>query len=312
MKKTILAAASGIALTAGTPALAAEMPQDAAVETVAVEMSEERRALALAAVDAYWPMGLTGFTTDYMLHTFADEMLYTPIGELVERYGLIEMAGDIAAMIEELEAMDEEVGDEDGEEVEEESTGIELTPEQQMKGMVAMFEDQRLIDIISAQDEHFEERLSIVREVVAEELPGYSAAVEPKMRDMFAEMFARRFTDAELRDLAAFATTSTGQKYAREQWIMFIDPAYVKAIFVGIPESVELMEAMFTKMEERMEHLPPMFGSEIEEVEAIEEATEEDEVTAEELIAQAEELEAEAQMLMEEAAELRAQAAELE
>lgn len=309
MKKLILAATSGIALTAATPALAAEVPQDAAVETVAVEMSDERRALALAAVDAYWPMGLTGFTTDYMLNTFADELLYTPIGELVERYGLIEMAGDIAAMIEEIEAMEADAEGEDAAEVEEEETGMDITPEQAMKGMVAMFEDQRLIDIVSAQDEHFEERLSIVREVVAEELPGYSAAVEPKMRDMFAEMFARKFTDDELRDLAAFANTPTGQKYARQQWIMVADPAYVKAIFVGMPESVQMMEAMMTKLEARMGHLPPMFGS---DEEVADEAAEDAAPTAEELITQAEELEAEAAELLEEASELRAQAAELE
>ena len=308
MKKMILAAASGIAMTVATPALAAEMPQDGAVETVDVQMSEERYALALAAVDAYWPQGLSVYTTDYFVNTFADELLYTPIGELVEKYGVIELAGDVAAMIEEIEAMEADPAEEAAEEGEEDA-GMDISPQQAIKGMVAMFEDQRLVDMVVAKDEHFEERLSIVRAVLAEELPAMAAKVEPKMRHEFAAMFARRFNDQELRDLAAFAATPTGQKYAREQWVMWVDPAYFRAIFAGAPESLAMSKSMMEKLEARMAHLPPMFpkpeASDDEEV--AEEAP-----TAESLIAEAEELEEYAAELMSEAAELRAQAAELE
>lgn len=303
MKKMILAAASGIAMTIATPALAADM-QDGAVETVEVQMSEERYALALAAVDAYWPQGVSVYTSEYFLNDFADELLYTPIGQLVEKYGIVEMAGEVATMMKEIEAMEAEMSGEEGEEAANEMP-MDISPEQMVKGMVAMFEDQRIVDMIAGQDEHFEERLTIVRGVMAEELPGYAARVEPKMRAQFAEMFARRFNDQELRDLAAFAATPTGQKFAKEQWTMWADPAYFRAIFAGAPESLTMGKAIMEKLETRMAHLPPMFP----EPEVEEEA--EEEVTAESLIAEAEELEAEAAELMEQAAELRAQAAEL-
>ena len=310
MKNTILAAASGIAMTIATPALAADV-QDGAVETVAVEMSDERYALALAAVDAYWPQGLSAYTTNYFLNDFADEILYTPIGQLVEKYGVIELAGEVSTMIKEIEALETEAaGETDGEG--EEKPAIEISPEQALKGMVAMFEDQRVIDMVSAQDEHFEERLAIVRDVINEEMPGYAAKVEPKMRAEFAEMFARRFNDQELRDLAAFGATPTGQKYAREQWTMWVDPAYFRALFAGGPESLAMGKSVMEKLETRMAHLPPMFPEpepEAEAEEAIEEVTEE--TTAASLIEEAEMLEAEAAELLEHAAALRAQAAEL-
>lgn len=303
MKTFLMAAASGLALTCATPALAADA-QDA-VATVEVPMSAEREALALAAVDAYWPQGLSAYTTDYFLNTFANELLYTPIGDLVEKYGVIEMAVEVDAMVKEIEAAEAEAcGDDcDGED---EAPAIDISPAQAMKGMVAMFEDQRLVDIVSAKDEHFEERLKIVREVVGEEMPKMAAAAEPKMRKHFAEMFARRFNDQELRDLAAFAATPTGQKYAKEQWVMWVDPAYFRALFASAPESMAAGKAMMEKLETRMAHLPPMFPK----PEVKDEAGEEVETpTAEELIEQAEMLEADAAEMLEEAAALRAEAA---
>lgn len=312
MKKLILAAASGIAMTVATPALAADVPQDAAVETVAVEMSDARYALALGAVDAYWPQGNSQYMVDYLTGTFADELLYTPIGELVEKYGLMDAVADIADMvgaIEEIEAaMEGEEGDAEGEE--EAANPMQPGPEQMAKGMLAMFEDQRLIDMLGAQDEHLEERITIAREVLNEELPPMFAAAEPEMRKAFAEAFARRFDDQELAAIAAFAATPTGQKYAKEQWVMSFDPAYFKAMIASAPAYIEGMPALVEKMDARMAHLPPMFPEDEDEGEG-EEAAEGKEPTAEELIAEAEELEAHAAEILEEAAALRAKAAEL-
>lgn len=310
MKTFLMAAASGLALTCATPALAADM-QDAPAAAAPAQISAERHALALAAVDAYWPQGLSSFTTDYFLNTFADEILYTPIGQLVEKYGVIEMAGDVAEMMKQIEAMEaearaKECGDTCEEEAEAEAPAIDISPEQMLKGMVAMFEDQRLIDIMAAKDEHLEERIKIVRAVVGEEMPKYAAAAEPKMRQHFATLFARRFNDQELRDIAAFAKTPTGQKYARQQWVMWSDPAYFRALFAGAPESLAMGKAMMEKLDARMAHLPPMFPKPEVKDEAGEEA---ETATAAELIEQAEMLEADAAEMLEEAAALRAEAA---
>lgn len=309
MKKIILAATSGMTLAAAMPALAAEVPQDAAVEAFDVEMSDERRALALAAVDAYWPQGNSEAMVTYMTGPFVDEMLYTPIGTLVERYDMMEAVAEVMDMVGAMEEMEAAMTGEESDEDEdtENKPAVEITPEQMMKGALAMFEDQRLVDILMGQDQHIEERIQIVRDVMREELPPIFARAEPKMRTAFAEMFARRFDDQELASLAAFADTPAGQKFAHEMWLMSFDPGYFKGMIAAAPAYVEGMPGVVKSLEERMAHLPPM----LPESEADEEAGEDAEPTAEELIAEAEELEEAAAELLEEAAELRAQAAEL-
>lgn len=327
MKTFILAATSGIALTTATPALAADM-QDSAVETVDVEMSDERKALALAAVDAYWPAGQGQHMVNYFTNDYADFILYTPLSVMAEEFGLKEVIGSFAANMGDIEAMfgdadEEDMGateDGDGMSDDEASEETDEMPSQEeieamADMMIAMFGDQTVASMIEAKDEHFEERVAIFRDVVQTELEPLFAKMEPVLRDTYAEMFAERFTDAELADIAAFAQTEGGRKYARDQWLFAFDPTYWKAIFLAVPESMSTFPDLMKTMEERMAHLPPFGGEGEEDAEVAEEeaiAEEAYEMSAEDLIAEAEELETYAEELMVEAAELRAQAAELE
>lgn len=316
MKSLILAAASGIALVAATPALAADV-QDGKVQTVAVEMSEERRALALAAVDAYWPEGQGQHMVDYMTGDFADFILYTPISVMADEYGLKEIIGSFMANMGEFEAMIADLeGTEDADVDADESEADEsdeIPSEEEISAMadmmIAMVGDQTVASMMAGQDEHFEERVSIIRDVLRTEMAPIYASMEPTLRNTYAEMFAKRFSDAELADIAAFAQTDGGRKYARDQWLFALNPTYFKAILMAVPESMTAMPDLIKTMEERMAHLPPMAGEDADEETEVELA---EEMTAEQLIAEAEELEAYAEELMAEAAELRAQAAELE
>lgn len=315
MKTLFLAASSGMALFAATPALAADI-QDGKVQTVAVVMSEERRALAMAAVDAYWPQGQGEYMVNYITGDFADFVLNTPFSVMAEEYGLKQIIGSFAANMGELEAMMAEIegvdADASGEEGEAPAKMPEPPSPEELDAMadmvIAMFGDQTVASMMAGQDEHFEERVSIIRDVLQTEMGPIYAKMEPTLRSSYAEMFAKRFTDAELTDIAAFAQTEGGRKYARDQWLFALDPTYFKAILTAVPESMTAMPELVKTMEERMAHLPPIGGEEADETDDAAEEV----VTADDLIAQAEELEAEAEALIAEAKELRAQAAELE
>lgn len=330
MKTFILAASSGIALLAATPALASDVPQDAAVETVEIEMSEERRALALAAVDAYWPRGQGQHMATYLTTDFADFLLYTPVSELAEDFGIKEVIGAFAANMDEFQALMAEMAPPEEEEevvAEAEELQNEIPTQEELEAMVdtmvMMFGDQTLAGVLETQDEHFEERIAIMRDIFQTELTPIFDAMEPKLRDTYAEMFAKRFTDEELADIAAFAQTAGGQKYARDQWLFTFDPTYYKAVFLALPEAMTILPGVAMKIEERMSVLPPIGGEEEAETEGdvdvnAEASTDGEipelsyEMTAEEMIWEAEELEALAADFLAQAASLREEAAALE
>nr|WP_279639171.1 DUF2059 domain-containing protein [Sphingomicrobium sediminis] len=84
---------------------------------------------------------------------------------------------------------------------------------------------------------------------------------EPRLREVMAELFADRFTESELLELAAFSQTETGMKLTRTFWTMSLEPSYYRAIIAampgfirGMPRLVEAMETRFAEAD-----LPPMF-----------------------------------------------------
>lgn len=250
MKKLFVLSASAAALALAAPAAA----QQGSVETVALAPSDAKVALARNAVDIIWPAGNAEYMVDYLVGPYADKMLYTPIPRLAEEYGVVESFKAMALAMKEL---DGELGGEmnfDGLE--------EMTPEQieaTANMMIAMLGDKSVAAMIGEKDEHFDERLSIVRDVLSSELPPVAAAFEAPFREGMARVFAKEYSEAELLELAAFADTPTGQKFARNYMLIGFQPQYYLGIVEGLPAAVPTLEPLVETMKARMEHLPPLF-----------------------------------------------------
>ena len=320
MKKLFLGAVAAAAMTAALPAHAAEAQP---LEQIRVAPSEAKLALAREAVNIMWPQGNTEAIADYMVGPYAEMMLTTPIRQLANEFGVKEtvaafaevlpmLGGDFAGLASEITGEEIEA-DENG------GMGDMMNPEA-MAEMVdvglAMVGDRTIMSFIAEQDEHFPERLRIVREVMDEEMPAVAAAFDGPLREGLAKVFAARYTEAELNDLAAFAATPTGAKFARTYATVGFEPAYYGGFIRAIPAAVPQVPGLVEKMNARMAHLPPIFPSPVScddleegvETECVESPLEAIELTPQQRAAQ---LESEAAEYESMAADLRAEAAEL-
>ena len=251
MKMLFTVSASALALLTAAP-VAAQDAVPSAVETIDLEPSDARIALARQAVDIVWPQGQAEFMVDYMVGPYADYLLTTPLSQMAKDFRTEEVVAAYAEMIPEMMAMMGEDAD----------MGEDMSPEQMsamVNMMVAMVGDQTIQQMLFKEDEHFDERLSIARSVLAEEIPPIARAFEGPMRDAMAQVFAKKFTDGELNEIAAFASSATGQKFARTYITMGFEPEYYSGIMQAIPAVVPRFMPLVEKMETRMAHLPPMF-----------------------------------------------------
>ncbi|WP_260482624.1 DUF2059 domain-containing protein [Sphingomicrobium flavum] len=237
---------AALAMGMASPALAA----DTEVATIeASQPSEERMALALEAVDLLWPEGQGVDMVNFFTGEFANMMLDTPIAELARDFGMEEMVATFAGI--EGALKEEGVAEEDMPSADEMKATADF--------LLAMLGDKTLREMAVGEDEHFNERVTIIRAVLAEELPPIMNAAEPKMRAIMAQMFAKKFSDQELREIGAFADTAAGQKYVDLYWTMGFQPEYYRSIIAAMPEFVKGFPELGKAMEARMAHLPPMF-----------------------------------------------------
>jgi hypothetical protein len=87
-----------------------------------------------------------------------------------------------------------------------------------------------------------EAMFSLISEVVVE--------IEPAYRAGLARAYAVRFTEAELSDLATYFSTSVGQKYAAESFLIFADPQVMSSMNEVMPAMMQRMPSMFEMMGE--------------------------------------------------------------
>ena len=272
MRKIITSTATAIALATAAPAYAQDPGAIVAeAEEAAQEAVEdaEKLALAEAALDLYWPAGNTEAAVDYMMGPWADRMLDSPIRELAEPFEPViqmfmeEMGGMMGAMaaLEEMESGEEgaEVAEEDGPTAEEEAEQAQQDMAAGIDFIMALYGDMTIRELISAEDEHFSERLTILREVMDEELPALLVEFEEPVRAGLVKVFADRFTSAELAQIAAFADTPAGEKFAANMFTIGFEPEYFAGFLASFPAMIEKAPPFIAKIEERTAHLPPMF-----------------------------------------------------
>lgn len=120
--------------------------------------------------------------------------------------------------------------------------------------------DKTLGDIMRERDPHFQERMEITNRVMMEEMGKIMVGFEPELREVMARMYARRFTKAELTDLATFLRTPSGKSFASQMFSMMSDPEYQDAMKALAPKIIQAMPGIFAKIKKATAHLPPPPG----------------------------------------------------
>ena len=117
--------------------------------------------------------------------------------------------------------------------------------------------DLTFAQVMEAQDPHFRERTRITSEVTNRILGEVLAAMEPDLRAAMVDMYARRFTRAELDEMATFFATAAGRKFADLAFTFAQDPAFVRVIRAMMPRMAEAMPRVAREVAAATAHLPP-------------------------------------------------------
>jgi len=126
-------------------------------------------------------------------------------------------------------------------------------PEEKLAGL-----NQSSMEQISAiVDPHFRERTTLGMNAMMASMTEMMDGFEPKVRDALTRAYARKFDGRQLAELAAFFRTPTGDLYARQSMMMFMDPEIMSEMQALMPEMMKKMPEMAAKAEEATKKLPP-------------------------------------------------------
>lgn len=80
--------------------------------------------------------------------------------------------------------------------------------------------------------------------------------MEPGMRKAMSELYAIRFSGSELAEIDAFFSTGTGDKYARESFLMASDPRIMASTMEALPALMGMIGDLEKRMAESVADLP--------------------------------------------------------
>ena len=118
-------------------------------------------------------------------------------------------------------------------------------------------EGKSLGELASMADPHFRERTRIATDVMFKEMIPLVEKLEPGIRDALSTIYARKYSAEQLADLDRFFSTPTGQAFAADFMITFVDPELVSQMQAFVPELMGAMPGILAKIEAATAHLPP-------------------------------------------------------
>ncbi|MEL7189354.1 MAG: DUF2059 domain-containing protein [Pseudomonadota bacterium] len=121
---------------------------------------------------------------------------------------------------------------------------------------LAEVDDAKLQAALTLLDPQADARNSAMTTVMFDMLSGIFDKVEPAYRSGLARAYAVRFTDAELADLDAYFQTPVGAKYAAESFLIYADPQVMESMNEMMPLVMEAMPGMMEGMAEVTEKYP--------------------------------------------------------
>lgn len=114
-----------------------------------------------------------------------------------------------------------------------------------------------LSQIAEIEDPFFRERMKRSTKAMMDEMFPLLNEVEPDIRDGLIEAYARKYNAQQLREMNAFFATPAGAAYARDAYMMFMDPAVMKKMQGFMPSLMKRMPAIIEKVEAATADLPP-------------------------------------------------------
>ncbi len=219
MKKFFATTVSSLALALSSPTVA----QDADVATEAVEaeaatIAPARLEAAQKAVDYLFPLG----TYKRMMKGTMDQMM----DQMMKSMGNMRM-GDLAG-----------------------AGGVARGDMPDGMG------EKTLAEMATEMDPHYAERTQISTKVIMDEMVDLMITMEPAVRTALTNIYARKFTVAQLTEMNDFFATDTGGAFARDYMMVFVDPEMMQSMMSMVPELMQAMPDIMKKVEKATAHLP--------------------------------------------------------
>lgn len=124
------------------------------------------------------------------------------------------------------------------------------------EGQTDATKGKTLGDLASEADPHFRERTTIATDVMLKEMLPLVERLEPGIRDALATVYARQFSAQQLADMNQFFATPSGQAFASEFMMTFVNPELMGQMQSFVPELLQAMPAITAKIEAATAHLP--------------------------------------------------------
>jgi hypothetical protein len=122
---------------------------------------------------------------------------------------------------------------------------------------VAALGEGTLRQVVELVDPAFEARTAAVTEVTMKVMGELFGELEPELRRVFAGIYARSFSEADLEAVAAFYGTPAGKRFAAKALQLTNDPAMQKATADMVPRMLKALAAAGPRIEQATKHLPP-------------------------------------------------------
>ncbi len=126
-----------------------------------------------------------------------------------------------------------------------------LSPEK-----AAQIDRATLRDIMQIVDPAYQERINVMMPLLASEMATLMTRFEPTARAAMANVYARRFSAAQLDDILRFFASPTGGLFAQNMMMMASDPAFMTEMQKIMPQIMQAMPAIMQKVDAAASGLP--------------------------------------------------------
>lgn len=114
---------------------------------------------------------------------------------------------------------------------------------------IAKLGDGTLNQIMEIYDPAYKPRMNAMMDAMSGEMGKLMTTFEPAMREGLTQAYAHHYTADQMADFNRFFDTPSGQAYARDSMILFMDPAVMEQMQKAMPELMKQMPAMLKTME---------------------------------------------------------------
>lgn len=122
---------------------------------------------------------------------------------------------------------------------------------------VAALGEGTLRQVVELVDPAFEERTAAVSRVTMAVMGELFTELEPELRRVFAGIYARSFSEADLEAVAAFYATPAGGRFAAKALQLTNDPAMQQATADMVPRMLKALAAAGPRIQQATKDLPP-------------------------------------------------------